>query len=38
MDFLRNMNQKISPWYNLAGLSELITPEWTFELNQLKTW
>ncbi|MFN8437809.1 MAG: DUF4846 domain-containing protein [Cytophagales bacterium] len=35
---LRNMNQKISPWYNLAGLSELITPEWTFELNQLKTW
>lgn len=30
------MDENISPWYSLRGKDKLITPEWTFELNQLK--
>ncbi len=26
----------LSPWYSLKGQNQLITPEWTFELNALK--
>lgn len=36
---LKNPNDDtISPWYNLRGASELYTPQWTFALNQLRTW
>lgn len=30
------MNESISPWYSLKGCEKLITPEWEFELNQLR--
>ena len=30
------MDKNISPWYSLSGKDKLITPEWTFELNELK--
>ena len=29
-------NEKISPWYSLKGEEKLITPEWNFDLNELK--
>lgn len=29
-------NEEISPWYILDGMSLLKTPEWTFELDQLR--
>lgn len=29
-------DEKISPWYSLEGYDKLVTPQWTFELNQLK--
>lgn len=32
------MNDDISPWYSLKGEDILRTPEFTFELNELKTW
>ena len=30
------MNKKISPWYNANFENELVTPEWTFNKNDLK--
>lgn len=36
---LINPNDKtISPWYSLNNAEGLITPEWSFELENLKTW
>ena len=36
---LINPNDKtISPWYSLKDADKLITPEWSFELENLKTW
>ncbi len=32
------MDGEISPWYSLNGKEKLITPQWTFELNTLKSW
>lgn len=31
-------NRKISPWYSADIREELITPEWSFKANQLKSW
>ena len=34
---LKNFNNdELSPWYSINYYSELKTPEWTFESNQLK--
>ena len=30
------IDKDISPWYSLKGKDKLITPEWDFELNELK--
>ncbi|HHX62217.1 MAG TPA: DUF4846 domain-containing protein [Epulopiscium sp.] len=30
------MDEELSPWYSLKGKEKLITPEWRFELDQLK--
>lgn len=30
------MDESISPWYSLKDCEKLITPEWSFELNQLR--
>ncbi|MDR7856619.1 DUF4846 domain-containing protein [Tissierella sp.] len=30
------MDDTISPWYSLKGKEKLVTPEWTFELDELK--
>lgn len=36
---LINPNDKtISPWYSLKDADRLITPEWNFDLENLKTW
>ena len=36
---LKNMqNDEMSPWYSAKQIDKLYTPEWTFELNQLKGW
>lgn len=36
---LINPNDKIiSPWYSLKEAERLITPEWSFDLESLKTW
>jgi len=32
------MGNDISPWYSLKGKERLITPQWTFELDTLKSW
>lgn len=32
------MDEDISPWYSLKDKEKLITPQWTFELNTLKSW
>lgn len=29
-------DENISPWYSLKDCEKLITPEWVFELNQLR--
>ncbi|NLC03400.1 MAG: DUF4846 domain-containing protein [Tissierellia bacterium] len=31
-------NKTISPWYSLKDAERLITPEWEFDLENLKTW
>jgi hypothetical protein len=28
----------LSPWYRVGGSPEVITPEWTFYTNQLRSW
>jgi len=36
---LKNYNDdKISPWYSTNIVGRLYTPQWTFEVGQLKTW
>jgi len=36
---LKNFNDdKISPWYSANIVGRLYTPQWTFEVGQLKTW
>jgi hypothetical protein len=36
---LKNPNDDtLSPWYNADITGNLVTPEWTFSLDQLKTW
>lgn len=36
---LINPNNKIiSPWYSLKDAERLITPEWSFDMENLKTW
>src|SRR4030095_10250248 len=36
---LKNTNDfTLSPWYTANISGSLYTPQWTFELNQLKTW
>jgi len=36
---LKNFNDdKISPWYNTNIIGQLHTPQWTFEIEQLKTF
>ena len=36
---LKNLNNnKLSPWYSADIVSNLITPQWTFSTDQLKTW
>jgi hypothetical protein len=32
------MNSQLSPWYSAAISSNVITPQWTFSVDQLKTW
>jgi hypothetical protein len=32
------MDDDINPWYSLNGKEKLITPQWTFELDTLKSW
>lgn len=29
---------ELSPWYSTSEVGRIITPEWTFDVNQLKTW
>lgn len=31
-------NENLSPWYNLQEMNSILTPEWTFEKSNLKTW
>ncbi len=31
-------NKQLSPWYSATISEELLTPEWTFKANHLKTW
>jgi hypothetical protein len=36
---LKNFNDdKISPWYSANIVGRLYTPQWTFEVEKLKTW
>jgi hypothetical protein len=31
-------NSELSPWFSADFVGKLITPEWTFEATDLKTW
>ena len=33
-----NNDNKLSPWYSANIVGKLYTPEWTFDVGQLKTW
>jgi hypothetical protein len=35
---INTMDEDISPWYSLKGKEKLVTPQWTFDLDMLKTW
>lgn len=35
---LKNNNDKLSPWYSANIVGSLYTPQWTFDVEQLKTW
>ena len=38
MHILKNLNDpRISPWYQIPE-GQLLTPEWTFEQDELKAW
>jgi lysine/ornithine N-monooxygenase len=32
------MDSQLSPWYRAAINSDVVTPQWTFSIDQLKTW
>ena len=32
------LNEKLSPWYAITDMEEIITPEWRFMTSNLKTW
>ncbi len=32
------MNGELSPWYSIPDMNEIVTPEWRFNKQQLKTW
>jgi len=32
------MDEDISPWYSLKRKEKLVTPQWTFDLDMLKSW
>ena len=32
------MNEKISPWYDVSEADKIITPEWIFKKEQLRSW
>jgi hypothetical protein len=32
------MDSQLSPWYSGEAGNEVITPQWTFSVDQLKTW
>ena len=32
------MDEDTSPWYSLKGKEKLVTPQWTFEFDTLKSW
>lgn len=39
IQILKNPNDmRLSPWYSANIIDELLTPEWTFKVNHLKTW
>lgn len=39
IEILKNLNSSsLSPWFKANEMESLITPEWTFNWNQLKTW
>jgi hypothetical protein len=31
-------NSELSPWYSASFVEKLVTPEWTFDADDLKTW
>jgi hypothetical protein len=36
---LKNLeNSQLSPWYEITGMSNVLTPQWTFKTDQLMTW
>lgn len=36
---LKNLHdENISPWYSANIVGDLLTPQWTFDVSQLKTW
>ncbi len=35
---LNPMDEDLSPWYSLKGKDKLVTPEWTFDLDMLKSF
>jgi len=39
IEILKNYNShSLSPWYNADAIEQLITPQWVFSTNQLKSW
>jgi hypothetical protein len=39
IEILKNYNShSLSPWYSADAIEQLITPQWVFSTNQLKTW
>jgi hypothetical protein len=39
IQILKNPNDSdISPWYSANFVDKLLTPEWTFDTGDLKTW
>ena len=32
------LNEKMSPWYEIGEVEKIITPEWIFKKEQLRSW
>jgi hypothetical protein len=32
------MDDKLSPWYDIADMKQVITPQWEFSIDQLRRW